>query len=206
MQKKDTLIFDLGNVIINLKPDDFWQKHDMFTLFDAKELQELQSTLFFNNYETGKISSADFILQLKDVAMNVAISDAVIKNAWNALLLDIPMHRIELLYQLKQTYTLILLSNTNDIHLDFILDYLQQHFGKNVFDEIFMHQFYSQKMGLRKPTKEIYERVLQLANIDATTAYFFDDKPENLIEPKKLGIKTVLVDKDIFLKELRLFL
>ena len=85
MQKKDTLIFDLGNVIINLKPDDNWQKHDMFTLFDAKKLQELQSTLFFNNYETGKISSADFILQLKDVAMNVAISDAEIKNAWNAL-------------------------------------------------------------------------------------------------------------------------
>ena len=74
MQKKDTLIFDLGNVIINLKPDDIWQKHDMFTLFDTKKLQELQSTLFFNNYETGKISSADFIQQLKDVAMSCFIN------------------------------------------------------------------------------------------------------------------------------------
>lgn len=197
MQKKDTLIFDLGNVIINLKPDEIWQKEDLLPNFDAQKLHQLQTNFFFNDYETGKISTTDFIQQLKNIALLSTISDAEIIGHWNALLLDIPAHRIELLYQLKQKHTLVLLSNTNDIHLDFIVQYLHQHFNKNVFDEIFIHQFYSQKLGLRKPTKEIYERVLQLANIDATTAYFFDDKAENLIEPKKLGVKTILVDRDI---------
>lgn len=111
--------------------------------------------------------------------------------------MDIPKHRIELLYQLKKKYNLFLLSNTNDIHLDFILDYLHQHFGKNIFDDIFDFQYYSQKIGWRKPDKEIYELVIKTAQIDPHNAYFFDDKKENLIEPQKLGIHTILVDRDI---------
>lgn len=206
MQKISTLIFDLGNVIIDLKPDPVWHAEDLLPNFNAEKLHQYHADLFFNDYETGKLSSADFVQKIKEIAHDAGISDDTIMQHWNGILLDIPKHRIDLLYELKQKYTLILLSNTNDIHLEFIINYLQEQFGKNSFDEIFTHQFYSQKMGLRKPNKDIYEFVIEAAGIVPNEAYFFDDKPENLIEAKNLGINTVLVDRDIFLQDLRLFL
>lgn len=196
MQKK-TLIFDLGNVIINLKSDEVWHNEDLYPNFDTKKLQHLHQSDFFNEYETGKISTDEFIHQLKIISNNPTINNDLIFQNWNAILLDIPTHRIELLYQLKQNYNLYLLSNTKEIHLNYILQYLKNNFGKNVFDELFAFQFYSQKMGLRKPNAAIFEEVLNQLNRDPTLMYFFDDKSENLIEPNKLGIQTVLVDKDI---------
>lgn len=197
MQKKTTLIFDLGNVIINLKPDAVWHKQDLLPNFNIEKLYELEADLFFNAFETGKISTIDFLQQLKKIANDVDISDSTIKAHWNAILLDIPPHRIDLLYQLKQKYNLALLSNTNEIHLNHVLDELKNNFGQNIFNDIFDQQFYSQQIGMRKPDLTIYEYVLQHNSALVSDIYFFDDKPENLIEPNKLGIHTILVDKDI---------
>lgn len=52
MQKNTALIFDLGNVIINLKSDESWHKTDLLAHFNAEKLYQLENDLFFNTYET----------------------------------------------------------------------------------------------------------------------------------------------------------
>jgi putative hydrolase of the HAD superfamily len=44
-----------------------------------------------------------------------------------------------------------------------------------------------------KPHKEAFEQVFKLAKIDPTNAVMFEDDPRNLVEPSRMGMKTVLV-------------
>ena len=194
MQNIQTLIFDLGGVIINLKTEIDWFEEDLIPNFQPKKLQQIQQHNFFQNFETGKISVEDFIQQLKSIGIDKFISDEEIIRHWNGILLDIPQHRVDLLKQLSKKYKLILLSNTNHIHLNFIRSYMQDNFGEDILQNTFHHCYYSQEIGLRKPNKEIYEFVLQNENLQALNCIFFDDKKENLIEPEKLGIHTFLID------------
>ncbi len=194
MQNIETIIFDLGAVIINLKTENEWIEEDLLPNFNPTLLHDLQNKNFFRNYETGKINSNDFIFQLKKIALNKDITNEEIITHWNGILKDIPAHRVDLLKELSTKYNLILLSNTNEIHINAIFDYMQTVFGENVLDANFKKCYYSQEVGLRKPDKEIYEYVLQHENLIPEKCLFLDDKSENLIEPNRLGIQTLLIE------------
>ena len=194
MQNIQTLIFDLGGVIINLKTEQEWLEEDLLPNFQPEKLQSLQQQQYFQQFETGNVSVPDFKQQLKEIAVNKNITEEEVVHHWNGILKEIPKHRVDVLKQLSKKYKLILLSNTNHIHMDFIRNYMVAEFGKNILQENFHTCYYSQEIGLRKPHKEIYEFVLQQQGITASESLFLDDKPENLSEPEKLGIHTFLVD------------
>jgi epoxide hydrolase-like predicted phosphatase len=194
MQNIQTLIFDLGGVIINLKTEQEWLEEDLLPNFQPEKFQSLQQKQYFQQFETGNVSVPDFKQQLKEIAVNKNITEEEVVHHWNGILKEIPKHRVDVLKQLSKKYKLILLSNTNHIHMDFIRNYMVAEFGKNILQENFHTCYYSQEIGLRKPHKEIYEFVLQQQGITASESLFLDDKPENLSEPEKLGIHTFLVD------------
>jgi epoxide hydrolase-like predicted phosphatase len=194
MQNIQTLIFDLGGVIINLKTEQEWLEEDLLPNFQPEKLQSLQQQQYFQQFETGNVSVPDFKQQLKEIAVNKNITEEEVVHHWNGILKDIPKHRVDVLKQLSKKYKLILLSNTNHIHMDFIRNYMVAEFGEDILQENFHTCYYSQEIGLRKPHKEIYEFVLQQQGIKASESLFLDDKPENLSEPEKLGIHTFLVD------------
>jgi len=194
MQNIQTLIFDLGGVIINLKTEQEWLEEDLLPNFQPEKLQSLQQQQYFQQFETGNVSVPDFKQQLKEIAVNKNITEEEVVHHWNGILKDIPKHRVDVLKQLSKKYKLILLSNTNHIHMDFIRNYMVAEFGEDILQENFHTCYYSQEIGLRKPHKEIYEFVLQQQGITASESLFLDDKPENLLEPEKLGIHTFLVD------------
>lgn len=194
MQTIQTLIFDLGGVIINLKTEQEWLEEDLLPNFQPEKFQSLQQQQYFQQFETGKVSVPDFIQQLKDIAVDESITDDVVIHHWNGILKDIPSHRVDLLKKLAEKYRLVLLSNTNHIHMDFIRKYMQAEFGEDILQENFHTCYYSQEIGLRKPNKEIYEFVLKQQGVKASESLFLDDKKENLTEPEKLGIQTFLVD------------
>ena len=194
MQNIQTLIFDLGGVIINLKTEQEWLEEDLLPNFQPEKFQSLQQKQYFQQFETGNVSVPDFKQQLKEIAVNKNITEEEVVHHWNGILKDIPKHRVDVLKQLSKKYKLILLSNTNHIHMDFIRNYMVAEFGEDILQENFHTCYYSQEIGLRKPHKEIYEFVLQQQGITASESLFLDDKPENLSEPEKLGIHTFLVD------------
>lgn len=194
MQNIQTLIFDLGGVIINLKTEQEWLEEDLLPNFQPERLQLLQQQQYFQLFETGNVSVPDFKQQLKEIAVNKNITEEEVVHHWNGILKEIPKHRVDVLKQLSKKYKLILLSNTNHIHMDFIRNYMVAEFGEDILQGNFHTCYYSQEIGLRKPHKEIYEFVLQQQGITASESLFLDDKPENLSEPEKLGIHTFLVD------------
>ena len=182
------IIFDLGGVIINLSVKATVQRFSVLTGLSPEYLNDklLKSDLF-KDHEKGKVSDKDFRNQIRST-LNVDSSDEEIDDSWNAMLLDIPKERIELLLHLKDRYRLFLLSNTNEIHLlrfSEIIDHM--NFS---FETLFEKVYYSHRLLMRKPNKEIFEYVLHENGLIAEQTLFLDDSLENLSGAASIGIKT----------------
>jgi len=176
-------LFDFGNVFLNL--DLNATKDELLKL----GLTEFNSSMILQNqlYEQGLVTTAEFIDFYKIYFPNA--SSETLKNAWNKILLDFPLERLEFLEEFSKKHTCMLLSNINDMHLTYIKTNLGNEFYNrfiNCFDKI----YYSHLIHMRKPNKEIYEHVLLENDLKANQVFFIDDTKENIDAAKKLGYKT----------------
>ncbi|TYP72283.1 HAD family hydrolase [Aquimarina intermedia] len=176
-----TILFDFGDVFINLNKEatqNEFIKLDVSHLTD--HLDEV-NTLF----ETGKINSKVFLNEYQNI-LKQETTDSIV-HAWNAILLDFPQHRFNFILELhkSQNYQLILLSNTNALHIEWIQKNV--HFYE-AFKNCFDHFYLSHEIQLRKPNPEIYEFVLTTHNLKADEVLFIDDTKDNTDAAKALGI------------------
>jgi putative hydrolase of the HAD superfamily len=197
MEGLETIIFDLGGVIIDVKSDKEWLEEDLLPIFQRDQFEQLFTNNFFKHFETGKVSAQDFIKKLKSIALDQNCTSETILIHWNALLKEIPQQRIDLLKRLKEKYRLILISNTDEFHLSAVQQYMRQKFKEDILTNYFHHCYYSFQVGLRKPHREIYDLVIQHEQLHVSNCLFLDDKSANLVEPSKLGIPTLLIDREV---------
>lgn len=177
------IVFDFGDVFINLNKEATFVELAKLGVEDITE--EMMNVA--KRYEVGKISTQKFVHFFeKEFDIN---SEALIK-AWNAILLNFPLHRLQFLKELAATkkYRLFLLSNTNELHISWI----QNNWGMKLYNEFkgcFEKFYLSHEISFRKPNADIYEFVLQEDNLKAEETFFIDDTEENTIAAEKLGIK-----------------
>lgn len=196
MQEIKNIVFDLGGVIINL---DMLATHNAFIAlgvadFDSIYSQANQSGIF-DGFDKGKISPEEFRNELrKHIPRDV--SDPEIDAAWDAMLLDVPKEKLDLLTQLGKKYRLFLLSNTNVIHVKNFSAALQRVYGTPDFSPYFEKWYYSCNIGMRKPDAEIFEFVLNDNNLKAEETLFIDDSIQHIRGAGKLGIQTLFLDKN----------
>ena len=127
--------------------------------------------------------------------MHINASDEQFDIAWNAILLDIPKERIELLLNLGKEYRIFMLSNTNSIHMIRMNQYLRNVFGINTYKDIFEKAYYSFEMGMRKPEREIFEFVLKDSGLNPSETLFIEDTQNNIDTARQLGIQTYFINK-----------
>ncbi len=187
------IIFDLGGVLLDLDYNKTFVAFEqlgvekfekMFTQFHVNELFEKQ--------ETGKISEAEFYERIKELIPH-PVSNEQITRAWDAMMLDFRTGSLAVLEELSKDHKLFLLSNTNSIHLKRFCEIFTRDTGKPLLDQYFSKCWYSHIIGLRKPTKEVYEFVLQDEGLVAAETFFIDDTIINIEAAQKLGIKTHLM-------------
>ena len=183
------IIFDLGGVIINLNQDFTYKAfHNLFPLAFDEISNQLKTTNWLERYESGEISSNEFLSWFKQ--FDSKITEIQLVNAWNNMLLDIPKVRIDLISYLSKTYNVYLLSNTNQIHYQFIEKYVKTNFNELDFNSLFKKVYLSHEIKLRKPNKSIFEFVLKDADLIAEETLFIDDSKDHIATAKSLGIKT----------------
>ena len=186
MKKCKTIIFDLGAVILNIN---YENTIDEFTKLGVKNAENLYSkkvqTELFNKIETGKISNNEFLRELQKETKNAKIKQ--VKIAWNAMLLDLPKERLQLIKKLKDNHTIYLLSNTNSIHINAFKEELGNKKWLE-FCELFDKMYLSHELGLRKPDAKIFEYILNEQKLKAEEVFFIDDSPQHIASAKKLGI------------------
>ncbi|MCV9386498.1 HAD family hydrolase [Reichenbachiella ulvae] len=194
------IIFDLGGVIINLDEVATVKAFAELANHSVEQvMQHYQISDAFKQYEMGLISSEAFRQEIRTM-MNTEATDSAIDQAWNAMLGAIPIERLQLMLDLQQNYEVMVLSNTNEIHEQAFNQTLRNVSGKNSLHD-FAHQVYfSHRLNLRKPNKDIYEEVLRQSGFEAKDCIFLDDKKENLIGAESVGLHTfhVATPNDIF--------
>lgn len=183
------IIFDLGGVIINLDPQETIEAFK--ALFkDGYEImeKELYSNKLLERLETGEITTNEFIAFFQSHQPTLS-SENIIK-AWNSMLLDIPHERILMIRNLARKYRVFLLSNTNQIHLEYINNYVSNEFGFTSMSHPFEKTYYSHQMGLRKPNSEIFETILRDKNLLPLETLFIDDSEQHIVAAKQLNLET----------------
>jgi putative hydrolase of the HAD superfamily len=184
------IIFDLGGVIMNI---DFTLTHKAFAdlgLQDfAGHITQHHITPLFEDYETGKIDDETFMEGVRKLS-GLPLTNEQIIAAWNALLLDFPPARIELLKTLKKKYRIFLLSNTNALHTREFEQRFRKLFGIDIND-VFEKVYYSQAVGLRKPHAAIYRLVLDENGLNPAETLFIDDTASNFTGAEEVGLKVL---------------
>lgn len=202
------VIFDLGGVIINLDPQRTIQEFNKISRLPFEELySQASQTELFNLFDKGRISDFDFFAALrKEIGYDGAEIDLLY--AWNAMLLDVPEERLDLLVKMKQNYNTFLLSNTCEPHISAFEGQLYIDHGVKNFNDYFNEVYYSCRLGMRKPDKEIFEMVLKKNKLKPEETVFIDDSIQHVKGAGECGIKAYLLPKNMevgeLLKELHL--
>lgn len=195
------IIFDLGGVLLNI---DYNLTEKAFINAGITNFGELYAqlgqTALFDELETGKIGTDEFVAALQKIA-GVALTRGQILQAWNAMLLDFPLRRLQLLQQLRLYYDLVLLSNTNEIHEEMFNSILMSDRGIPNIGVFFDKVYFSHRVGLRKPGKEVFERILEECSFKPEHTLFIDDSPQHIATAKELGIQTIYLEKGMTIEE-----
>lgn len=203
-----TILFDFGGVLINLEIPktiaafNAITRGDFSTLYTQAEQNDL-----FNRFDKGLISEKEFFETLAEL-IGYSGPSKPLYDAWNAMLLDLPAERLNLLLRLKKNYRTFLLSNTCETHISAFEKEMQQVHHIHNLSAYFEKVYYSCRIGMRKPDREIFEFVLRENNLIAEETVFIDDSQQHVSAAASLGIQAHLlppgVEIQTFLKDLKL--
>lgn len=180
-----SLVFDLGNVLLYFDRDTSIKAMAKFTGVDEKLLLDH----FYRSpaalaYEKGLVDTETYFR-----GFEASFNCIVDRSRLSRLFADMfrpNQSLIDLLPQFKSLgYRLVLLSNTNDAHISFIME--RYPFMK-LFDELIL----SFRVHAMKPDPAIYLATQKASGCEAHECLFTDDLRENIEGAVHLGMKGVL--------------
>lgn len=177
----NTIIFDFGDIFINLEKEKAVEEFKKLGLNGPnQELLEMN-----DQFEKGKISEVEFIQSFQKFIPEADLLE--IRKAWNAVIGDFPLYRLEFLQMLSRKYRLFLLTNTDSIHINRFEHMVGMSFFSD-FYQCFEKVYYSYEMGMRKPDPSIFSYILNKHDLSPKRTLFVDDKKENTDAAASLGI------------------
>jgi len=177
----NAIIFDFGDVFINLEKEKSIEEFKKLGLDGPNEELLAQNDLF----EKGKITELQFIESFHKFIPNASVEEIV--KAWNSVIGDFPLYRLEFLQMLSSRYRLFLLTNTDSIHISRFEHKVGMSFYSD-FYRCFEKVYYSYEMGMRKPQPEIFTTILNKHDLSPKRTLFVDDKKINTDMAENLGL------------------
>ncbi len=146
-----------------------------------------------NSFDRGQISPQAFFQELaQEMGLNLVYQEFV--KIWNEIFSVRPGSE-EVVRFLRGRVAVHLLSNTNVLHFDYLL---LEFPWLGLMDSWFL----SHEMRCRKPSPEVYAKVLKGVARPAGEILYLDDLEENLIPARALGMQGAWVQERSSLKEL----
>lgn len=187
------IFFDLGNVLVKFDPQIAVKKFE--SLFGVSK-ESLWHAMFVSDierdYTVGKISSLEFHSRVCHY-FKKSVDYKIFSDIWNDIFwLNEGME--ELVSKLAARYPLYLISNTNELHFEFIKKHypILKHFRKH---------FPSHEVGARKPEPAIFRHALKEAQVRAEEAVFIDDIADFVEAAKNVGMRGIQFQSRHLLEE-----
>ncbi|MEL6129705.1 MAG: HAD family phosphatase [Cyanobacteria bacterium J06628_4] len=202
----DSIIFDLGGVIVNLDYGLTIRAFSQLAGYDiTQQYSQQQQANIFSKFEVGRITAAEFRQGLMQLLGFEAGADEI-DQAWSALILEFPPERVELLRQLGRRKRIFLLSNINELHLATSDRKFAEAMGTDIgtLADQFERAYYSHLVCDRKPNASIFQRVIDENNLDPAKTLFLDDTDNNLIGARQVGLQTIHITQENPIESLNL--
>jgi glucose-1-phosphatase len=183
----DALLFDLGNVVIEI---DFsraltcWAAHARCE--ESLIRDRFRHDHAYDQHERGKIDLNAYFSALRE-NLGLAISDAHLRDGWNAILIGAMPGISDLLASAAERFPLYAFTNSNPEHQKCLSDRFADLLRP--FKQIFV----SSDIGLRKPEPDAYRHVVDVIGVPAARILFFDDLIENVEGARACGLQAVHV-------------
>jgi len=178
-----TLIFDLGGVLVDVRPREMLQRLAREAGCTPEQLETiLLDPQLLHPLELGHLTPEQYFQRLTArVPLRLAFQEFV--QAWNSILSENASH-MQMFQQLSDRYTVVVLTNTNIVHDQFI----RQTWP--VFERAH-HWIASYEVGLRKPDLAIFRLALQQANAEPASTVYVDDLEEHVQSARRLGVSAI---------------
>lgn len=177
----DTFLFDLGNVLYIFDLDialEYLKKQGC----SLNIMNQLRLKNILTNYELGKISSQEFYESVKGIIKLNADFET-----FRQIFCDI-FHEnadtVPLARQLAATHPVYILSNTNQMHAEFLTE---RH---PLMSEV-RGRIYSFEEGVMKPERRIFQIAIQRFRLNPRTTLYMDDIRENTDAAATLGFNVL---------------
>lgn len=184
------IIFDLGGVIITLDQPQAIRRFTALGLANAdQQLDAYTQGGIFGDLERGTITAEDFRRELS-LLVGREVSYDECRHAWLGYCRELPQRNLDALVRLRREgYRLLLLSNTNPYMMSWVMS--SDFDGQGHSLEHYMDACYcSYQMGVMKPDKDIFTRVLEAEQILPSETLFVDDGLRNIATASQMGIRT----------------
>ncbi len=176
----NAVIFDIGNVLLRFDFSRAAQKLLQHCTPAGEQILELIEPVKLA-YEAGRMERADFQAQLRAILSYTGTDEHFIE-AWEDIFTENePM--VAIVRALHGRMPLYLLSNTNDIHVEFM-------FRRFPFFTLFTDAVYSYKVRASKPEREIYEIAQRQFGVAPAETLFIDDLAANIASAREVGFQT----------------
>ena len=186
------LLFDLGGVIMDIRRLNCVASFERLGMKDADNfLGEYSQKGPFLQLEEGAISEEEFRTAVRAL-IDGEVSDEQIDSAFCDFLVGIPKYRLEQLRQLKKSYNIYMLSNTNSImwRSRIAEDFRQEGLEREDYFDGIVTSFEARSI---KPNAKIFHTVVEKLGINPDETLFLDDSQKNLDAAAQLGFHTLLV-------------
>lgn len=177
------IIFDIGRVLVRV---DVRRLQDSLAQGLSLSPEELWSAIEkdprWRDWQEGRISPHDWHLHLCQ-RLGIPLNFAQFTAAWNLALDPHPIHPVKLFEELSKHYRLVLLSNTDPIHVAHMESTYEffRSFPKG-------RRIYSCSVGASKPDPLIYREALRVSKVRAAEAVYIDDIPAYVEAARQLGL------------------
>ena len=178
-----TFLFDIGDVILYYDHMISCRRLSDYSTISAEMIYKmiLESPLE-SRLTKGEISFFQFYSEVKALA-KAEIGFDEFTEFWNDIFTENP-EMTELIKKLKSCHRLIILSNTNQPHFNYIC---QKFPVLGLFDDSIL----SYKVGFTKPDPRIFKLTIEKYATDPANIVYIDDKIENVEAAKRLGMRGI---------------
>ena len=190
------LFLDIGHVLVRLDYKHLADRMQALTGFAPGQAQAmLTAEGLLTKFETGKITGTEFYEEVcRRIGFRIRWQEFL--ELWDSVVRQ-PLIPDEVLLALAQRIHLWAISNTNELHFDF----MARQFA---FLRHFEGMILSYEVGALKPGKQIFLRALEKAQAQASEALFVDDQETNVKAAQELGIDAFrFLNADQFVAELK---
>ncbi|MEQ9467361.1 MAG: HAD family phosphatase [Ekhidna sp.] len=203
LQGIDAIIFDFGNVLIDLDYPRVIQRLSEVAKKNQAEIEELVVTApVLQKFEMGMIGPDEFRARI-NALLGTRMGERQFEDIWNSMLKSISKQRMNKLLQIGKRFDTFILSNTNMIHEIAYEEMIMEVTGRASLRDFVKEVYYSHEIGMRKPNLNCYKFVIDDIGLYPSRMLFLDDRLDNVEAARKAGLKALQIfDPDVQLNEI----